>query len=173
MHFGRSPAYRPRYHGLRSMTVAHSPRLTLFALKLRQGFLSCRVNCAKRLMGHSQPHSSTLTSSSPPGRTRQYWKLIALDQCGRDTSWSRSARAGPLIQQTSTELRADRWLETSQATSVIRRWEDLLSQLQRDRIPCLLLYGDTGNRHIRLSYFCSGCFTPCGFRFRCRAGWPN
>lgn len=41
-------------------------------------------------------------------------------------------------------LRADRWLETSQATSAIRRLEDLLSYPPRDRMPCLLLYGDTG-----------------------------
>lgn len=41
-------------------------------------------------------------------------------------------------------LRADRWLETSQATAGIRRLEDLLSYPPRDRMPCLLLYGDTG-----------------------------
>lgn len=41
-------------------------------------------------------------------------------------------------------LRADRWLETSQAIAVIKRLEDLLSYPPRDRMPCLLLYGDTG-----------------------------
>jgi hypothetical protein len=41
-------------------------------------------------------------------------------------------------------IRADRWLETSQARSALARLEDLLSYPPRDRMPCLLLYGDTG-----------------------------
>lgn len=41
-------------------------------------------------------------------------------------------------------IRADRWLETAQANSALMRLEDLLSYPPRDRMPCLLLYGDTG-----------------------------
>jgi hypothetical protein len=41
-------------------------------------------------------------------------------------------------------IRADRWLETAQARSALARLEDLLSYPPRDRMPCLLLYGDTG-----------------------------
>ncbi|MER9606477.1 TniB family NTP-binding protein [Mesorhizobium sp. M0243] len=41
-------------------------------------------------------------------------------------------------------IRADRWLETAQAWSALARLEDLLSYPARDRMPCLLLYGDTG-----------------------------
>lgn len=41
-------------------------------------------------------------------------------------------------------IRADRWLETAQARAAIARLEDLLSYPPRDRMPCLLLYGDTG-----------------------------
>lgn len=41
-------------------------------------------------------------------------------------------------------IRSDRWLETAQARSALMRLEDLLSYPPRDRMPCLLLYGDTG-----------------------------
>lgn len=41
-------------------------------------------------------------------------------------------------------IRADRWLETAQARAALARLEDLLSYPPRDRMPCLLLYGDTG-----------------------------
>lgn len=41
-------------------------------------------------------------------------------------------------------IRADRWLETAQARAALARLEDLLSYPARDRMPCLLLYGDTG-----------------------------
>ncbi|AVA23942.1 TniB family NTP-binding protein [Rhizobium sp. NXC24] len=41
-------------------------------------------------------------------------------------------------------IRADRWLETAQANSALIRLEDLLSYPSLDRMPCLLLYGDTG-----------------------------
>lgn len=41
-------------------------------------------------------------------------------------------------------IRADRWLETAQARAALTRLEDLLSYPPRDRMPCLLLYGDTG-----------------------------
>lgn len=41
-------------------------------------------------------------------------------------------------------IRGDRWLETAQAKSALARLEDLLSYPPRDRMPCLLLYGDTG-----------------------------
>lgn len=41
-------------------------------------------------------------------------------------------------------IRADRWLETAQAAQALARLEDLLSYPARDRMPCLLLYGDTG-----------------------------
>jgi len=41
-------------------------------------------------------------------------------------------------------VRADRWLETAQASAALARLDDLLSYPPRDRMPCLLLYGDTG-----------------------------
>jgi hypothetical protein len=41
-------------------------------------------------------------------------------------------------------IRADRWLETAEAKAALTRLEDLLSYPPRDRMPCLLLYGDTG-----------------------------
>lgn len=41
-------------------------------------------------------------------------------------------------------IRADRWLETVDAGAALARLEDLLSYPPRDRMPCLLLYGDTG-----------------------------
>jgi len=41
-------------------------------------------------------------------------------------------------------IRADRWLETAQARAALVRLEDLLTYPPRDRMPCLLLYGDTG-----------------------------
>lgn len=41
-------------------------------------------------------------------------------------------------------IRSDRWLETTDANSVLRRLNDLLSYPARDRMPCLLLHGDTG-----------------------------
>lgn len=41
-------------------------------------------------------------------------------------------------------IRADRWLETARASAALAKLQDLLSYPQRDRMPCLLLYGDTG-----------------------------
>ncbi len=41
-------------------------------------------------------------------------------------------------------IRVDRWLETAQARAALARLDDLLSYPPRDRMPCLLLYGDTG-----------------------------
>ena len=41
-------------------------------------------------------------------------------------------------------IRADRWLDIEQSRTALVRLEDLLSYPPRDRMPCLLLYGDTG-----------------------------
>lgn len=41
-------------------------------------------------------------------------------------------------------IRADRWIETAQGMAALARLEDLLTYPPRDRMPCLLLYGDTG-----------------------------
>lgn len=41
-------------------------------------------------------------------------------------------------------IRADRWLDLEQARAALGRLEDLLAYPPRDRMPCLLLYGDTG-----------------------------
>jgi len=41
-------------------------------------------------------------------------------------------------------IRADRWLDLHQAQLALARLEDLLAYPPRDRMPCLLLYGDTG-----------------------------
>ncbi|MBX5241906.1 TniB family NTP-binding protein [Rhizobium sp. NLR22b] len=41
-------------------------------------------------------------------------------------------------------IRADRWQETADARAALARLEDLLSYPPRDRMPCLLLYGDIG-----------------------------
>lgn len=41
-------------------------------------------------------------------------------------------------------IRADRWLDLDQARVALSRLEDLLVYPPRDRMPCLLLYGDTG-----------------------------
>jgi hypothetical protein len=41
-------------------------------------------------------------------------------------------------------IRADRWLELDQARTALARLEDLLVYPPRDRMPCLLIYGDTG-----------------------------
>nr|WP_231711195.1 TniB family NTP-binding protein [Xanthobacter dioxanivorans] len=41
-------------------------------------------------------------------------------------------------------IRADRWLDLDQARAALGRLEDLLAYPPRDRMPCLLLYGDTG-----------------------------
>jgi hypothetical protein len=41
-------------------------------------------------------------------------------------------------------IRADRWLDFEQARGALARLDDLLSYPPRDRMPCLLLYGDTG-----------------------------
>jgi hypothetical protein len=41
-------------------------------------------------------------------------------------------------------IRADRWLDLEQARTALGRLEDLLAYPPRDRMPCLLLYGDTG-----------------------------
>lgn len=41
-------------------------------------------------------------------------------------------------------IRADRWLDLDQARMALARLDDLLVYPPRDRMPCLLLYGDTG-----------------------------
>ncbi|NIJ42814.1 hypothetical protein FHS78_003122 [Parvibaculum indicum] len=41
-------------------------------------------------------------------------------------------------------IRADRWLDLDQARAALGRLEDLLVYPPRDRMPCLLIYGDTG-----------------------------
>ena len=41
-------------------------------------------------------------------------------------------------------IRSDRWLDLDQARLALARLEDLLAYPPRDRMPCLLLYGDTG-----------------------------
>jgi hypothetical protein len=41
-------------------------------------------------------------------------------------------------------IRSDRWIETAQAKAVLARLENLLTYPPRDRMPCLLIYGDTG-----------------------------
>ncbi len=41
-------------------------------------------------------------------------------------------------------IRADRWLDLDQARIALARLDDLLAYPPRDRMPCLLLYGDTG-----------------------------
>jgi len=41
-------------------------------------------------------------------------------------------------------IRVDRWLDLDQARLALARLEDLLTYPPRDRMPCLLLYGDTG-----------------------------
>jgi hypothetical protein len=41
-------------------------------------------------------------------------------------------------------IRADRWLDFEQAHGALARLEDLLRYPPRDRMPCLLIYGDTG-----------------------------
>ncbi|MUO44719.1 TniB family NTP-binding protein [Agrobacterium vitis] len=48
------------------------------------------------------------------------------------------------IEERVAWIRADRWLETADARAALARLEDLLSYPPRDRMPCLLLYGDTG-----------------------------
>lgn len=48
------------------------------------------------------------------------------------------------IEERVAWIRADRWLETADAGAALARLEDLLSYPPRDRMPCLLLYGDTG-----------------------------
>ncbi|MAX57215.1 MAG: transposase [Alcanivoracaceae bacterium] len=41
-------------------------------------------------------------------------------------------------------IRADRWIGFDQAGAALARLENLLSYPPRDRMPCLLIYGDTG-----------------------------
>ena len=41
-------------------------------------------------------------------------------------------------------MRSDRWIETARAREALLRLEDLLTYPPRDRMPCLLIYGDTG-----------------------------
>ena len=41
-------------------------------------------------------------------------------------------------------IRADRWLDFEQARGALARLENLLAYPPRDRMPCLLIYGDTG-----------------------------
>ncbi|AMD56963.1 transposase [Agrobacterium tumefaciens] len=48
------------------------------------------------------------------------------------------------IEERIAWIRADRWLEKADARAALARLEDLLTYPPRDRMPCLLLYGDTG-----------------------------
>jgi hypothetical protein len=41
-------------------------------------------------------------------------------------------------------IRADRWIGFDQAGLALARLENLLVYPARDRMPCLLIYGDTG-----------------------------
>lgn len=41
-------------------------------------------------------------------------------------------------------IRSDRWIATARAEAALSRLEDLLTYPPRDRMPCLLIYGDTG-----------------------------
>jgi replication-associated recombination protein RarA len=41
-------------------------------------------------------------------------------------------------------IRADRWVNFAMAERALRRLEDLLAYPRRDRMPCMLIYGDTG-----------------------------
>jgi hypothetical protein len=41
-------------------------------------------------------------------------------------------------------IRYDRWIATARAEEALSRLEDLLTYPPRDRMPCLLIYGDTG-----------------------------
>jgi replication-associated recombination protein RarA len=41
-------------------------------------------------------------------------------------------------------IRADRWVNFAMAERALRRLEDLLTYPRRDRMPCMLIYGDTG-----------------------------
>ena len=41
-------------------------------------------------------------------------------------------------------IRSDRWIATARAEEALSRLEDLLTYPPRDRMPCLLIYGDTG-----------------------------
>lgn len=41
-------------------------------------------------------------------------------------------------------IRADRWIGFDQAGLALARLENLLTYPPRDRMPCLLIYGDTG-----------------------------
>lgn len=43
-----------------------------------------------------------------------------------------------------TWIRADRWIGFDQAGKALARLENLLTYPPRDRMPCLLIYGDTG-----------------------------
>ena len=41
-------------------------------------------------------------------------------------------------------MRADRWINFAMADRAVRKLEDLLIYPKRDRMPCMLIYGDTG-----------------------------
>ena len=41
-------------------------------------------------------------------------------------------------------IRADRWIGFDQSGVALARLENLLTYPPRDRMPCLLIYGDTG-----------------------------
>ena len=41
-------------------------------------------------------------------------------------------------------IRADRWIGFDQSGAALARLENLLTYPPRDRMPCLLIYGDTG-----------------------------
>ena len=41
-------------------------------------------------------------------------------------------------------IRADRWIGFEQSGAALARLENLLTYPPRDRMPCLLIYGETG-----------------------------
>ena len=41
-------------------------------------------------------------------------------------------------------IRGDRWIGFDQSRAALARLENLLTYPPRDRMPCLLIYGDTG-----------------------------
>jgi hypothetical protein len=41
-------------------------------------------------------------------------------------------------------IRSDRWVNFAMAERALQRLEDLLAYPRRDRMPCMLIYGDTG-----------------------------
>ncbi|MFW8642793.1 Mu transposase C-terminal domain-containing protein [Rhizobium beringeri] len=112
----------------------------------------------------SRPEACAATWSEPNRRTRR-WRgpsgppeteaeddlhdFVALNCRGVVDRICASATGGIKVKQLWRRrarglIRSDRWLETAQARSALMRLEDLLSYPPRDRMPCLLLYGDAG-----------------------------